>query len=195
MKLKRAISCMEQTGAIERLQKYSKAIKPEHFHRPHGIHGVNHTKRVLFLVELLSALKNLAESERDILSIAAIYHDIGRTNDGVDAIHGFSSFIKAEKLGLIHFESPEDFNAVRYLIETHCIDDEEAFALVKDYGLQQPERGKESLKSFKDADGLDRVRINDLNPRMLRLPVSRELVQIAEELLLIPDVNTLFSAT
>jgi len=35
---------------------------------------------------------------------------------------------------------------------------------------------------LKDADGLDRVRINDLNPAMLRLPVSRQLVPVAEKL-------------
>jgi response regulator RpfG family c-di-GMP phosphodiesterase len=50
----------------------------------HGIHGINHTKRVLFLVELLAALENLAEPERDILSVAAVYHDIGRVSDGAD---------------------------------------------------------------------------------------------------------------
>jgi hypothetical protein len=51
----------------------------------HGIHGINHNKRVLFLVELLAALENLTETERDILSIAACYHEIGRTHDGKDS--------------------------------------------------------------------------------------------------------------
>jgi hypothetical protein len=35
---------------------------------------------------------------------------------------------------------------------------------------------------IKDADGLDRVRINDLNPAMLRLDVSGGFVVVAEEL-------------
>jgi len=35
---------------------------------------------------------------------------------------------------------------------------------------------------FKDADGLDRVRINDLNPAMLRLATSKGLVTLAGEL-------------
>jgi hypothetical protein len=41
---------------------------------------------------------------------------------------------------------------------------------------------KKLLMFFKDAHGLDRVRINDLNPAMLRIPVSRELVGVAEQL-------------
>ena len=125
MNFKKALSCMGQTGAIERFHKYSKAIKPEHFHRPHGIHGINHTKRVLFFVELLASLENLDESERDILSIAAVYHDIGRTNDGVDPGHGYASFMKANDMDLIKIDIPEDYNAVKYLIETHCINDNE----------------------------------------------------------------------
>jgi uncharacterized protein len=103
--------------------------------------------------------------------------------------------MKAKQMDLMKAEIPEDYNAVKYLIETHCINDKDAFSLVRDYAVNEPDRAKRLLMVFKDADGLDRVRINDLNPAMLRLPVSRGLVQIAEELLEIPDVNTLFSAT
>jgi HD superfamily phosphodiesterase len=182
MNLKETLLYMKQSGAMSRYIEHSQQIKPVYFHKHHGIHGIGHTKRVLFLVELLAALENLAEPERDILSTAAVYHDIGRTNDGVDAIHGFSSFIKAEKLSLIQLENCEDCNAARYLIETHCIDDQEALALIKDYPLRGPDRAKKLLMFRKDADGLDRVRIKALNPNMLRLPVSKGLVLMAEEL-------------
>jgi hypothetical protein len=37
---------------------------------------------------------------------------------------------------------------------------------------------------LKDADGFDRVRVGDLNPAMLRLAVSRELVPLSKELYL-----------
>jgi hypothetical protein len=56
-----------------------------------------------------------------------------------------------------------------------------------------PDAARRKNQFFKD--GLDRVRIDDLNPGKLRLPISRELAQMTEELLLIPDVNTLFSAS
>jgi len=144
---------MKQTAAMERFKRYSQRIKPDIFHRPQGIHGIHHTRRVLFLVELLAAFENLDEPERDILSIAAVYHDIGRIHDGADRVHGYSSFSKAEKLSIIHFENPEDCNAVKYLIEIHCLNDEEAFGLVKDYPLQEPSRAQKLLMFFKDADG------------------------------------------
>jgi HD superfamily phosphodiesterase len=80
MNLKEARAYMTQTGAMERYKRFSQYISPDYFHRPHGTHGINHTKRVLFLAELLTALENLTEPERYILSIAAVYHNIGRTN-------------------------------------------------------------------------------------------------------------------
>jgi len=187
MNLKEAQVYMEQTGAVERYKKCTQYIQPAYFHRPRGIHGISHTQRVLFLVELLAALENLGAPERDILSIAAVYHDIGRTHDGADRAHGYCSFCKAEQLGLIYMENPEDYATVRYIIETHCINDNHAFDLVTDYALRELDRGKGLLKFFKDADGLDRVRINDLNPAMLRLDVSQELVGLAEELCLHHD--------
>ena len=39
------------------------------------------------------------------------------------------------------------------------LDRNEEFVLVKDYGLQQPERGKKLLMFFKDAMAWNRVRI------------------------------------
>jgi HD superfamily phosphodiesterase len=84
MTLKEAQAYMEQTGAVERYRKYTQYISLDYFHKPHGIHGINHTKRVLFIVELLAQLENLAEPERDVLSVAAVKHDIGRGGDGAD---------------------------------------------------------------------------------------------------------------
>ena len=54
--------------------------------------------------------------------------------------------------------------------------------MVRDYGIEQPNWAKELLMFFKDADGLDSVRINDLNPAMLRLATSKGLVTLAGEL-------------
>jgi alpha-ketoglutarate-dependent taurine dioxygenase len=183
MNLQESIAFMEQTGSMKLFNKFSNHIIPSHYNRPNGIHGMNHARRVLFFAELLAALEDLPETERDILATAAVYHDIGRTNDGVDYEHGYASFKKAEQFGLIRMENTEDYRTVKYLIAEHCIRDKDAFALVMNYGLENPEGGKRLLKFFKDADGLDRVRINDLNPAYLRLSTSKGLVQTAWELL------------
>ena len=44
------------------------------------------------------------------------------------------------------------------------------------------ERTKRLAKYFKDSDGLDRVRINHLNPDYLRNDFSKDLVDLAYEL-------------
>ena len=64
----------------------------------------------------------------------------------------------------------------------HCLDDNMAETL-DEYFIDNRERAVRLLKLFKDSDGLDRVRINDLNVKYLRYPVSRELVSFAEYLL------------
>ncbi len=46
----------------------------------------------------------------------------------------------------------------------------------------KPDRAKGLLMYFKDTDELDRVRIDDLNPAMLRIPASKGLVAVPEEL-------------
>jgi hypothetical protein len=194
MNLRSALSLARDNRAEAGYIKKAHCIQPGYFHRPQGIHGINHTKRVLFFAALLASLEKLDEPEKNIISTAAVYHDIGRTRDGVDHTHGYASFMKAKAMDLIKITITEDYDVVKYLIETHCIDDKEAFKLVRQYAVE-PERAKRLLMVFKDADGLDRVRINDLDPRMLRLPRSRQLVQVAEELLLITDVNTLFSVS
>jgi hypothetical protein len=40
---------------------------------------------------------------------------------------------------------------------------------------------------LKDVDGLDRVRLGDLDPRYLRHPVSRTMIRFAEQLFLETD--------
>jgi hypothetical protein len=185
---------MENTGAMSHFKRYSQYIKPDYFRNPSGIHGVGHAQRMLFLAELLGNIENLDDGQRDTLCIAAVYHDIGRIHDGAEHDHGYSSFNKVEKLNLIQNKNYEYYYTVKYLIETHCINDNNAFALVTDYALQEPGRAKSLLKFFKDADGLDRVRIHDLNPSMLRLPVSQKFVQLAEELYMKSKSGTFFNA-
>jgi hypothetical protein len=59
---------------------------------------------------------------------------------------------------------------------------EQVHDLVKVYAFRQPDKGRGLLMLFKDADGMDGVRIqHDLNPAILRISVSSGL-EVAEEL-------------
>jgi len=153
-----------------------------YFLRPHSIHGVLHAKRVLLLSLALSHLNELNEVDTGILTKASLYHDIGRINDGVCYEHGRNSIKKALELGLIDGEVNEENEILRYIIVNHCLRDNMAKSMDK-YSITDRERAMGLLKLFKDSDGLDRVRIDDLDVKYLRHPVSRELVPLAEYLL------------
>jgi hypothetical protein len=46
--------------------------------------------------------------------------------------------------------------------------------------MQQGDAGYDVMAILKDADALDRCRIGDLNPRMLRYQASKELINVIE---------------
>lgn len=153
-------------------EKYLNRIKEEHYREPHGIHGISHVKRVLRLAEKISSHYDLTEREERVLALAACYHDIGRVHNEWDVTHGLLSSRKTRDLGLLNSEglTPKEEALVLKLITTHSLDDT-AFE-----GMEQEVLLHDILK---DADGLDRVRIFDLDPRYLRLPESRDLVDLA----------------
>ncbi len=155
---------------------------PSYFFSPNSIHGVLHAKRVLLLSLTLSHLNDLNKTDTGILVKASLYHDIGRTHDGVCYEHGRNSFKKSIRLGLIDGEVNENNEVLRYVIVNHCLHDNLAETL-DEYFIDNRERAVRLLKLFKDSDGLDRVRISDLDVKYLRYPLSKELVSFAEYLL------------
>lgn len=161
---------------------YVGKIKPAYFHNPSGIHGVLHTKRVLFLTLILSKLHELNETESQILSEAAIYHDIGRTNDDIDYEHGRLSYEKIEDLDLVD-EDYAYIEILRYVVTEHAVPDEIAFNNIKNYDIRDKENAIKLLKIFKDADGLDRVRLGDLDISYLRTEYGVKLAGVAKQVL------------
>ena len=157
-------------------------IGPDLFHNPNGIHGISHAKRVLFLVLAISEMEKIREEDREILIEAAKYHDIGRGHDSTCYDHGILGFRKMIKMGLIGGESSEKEKIIRYIIENHCIDDEDAYANVDNYHISDVEHAMYLLDILKDGDNLDRVRIKDLDISYLRTDSARRLVPIAYEL-------------
>lgn len=156
---------------------------PPLFHNPGGIHGVPHARRVLLLSLMLSHLHNLGPEDVHLLAQAAKYHDIGRTHDNTCLIHGKASYRKMTGMGLIDVQTQDDQVLLRLIVESHCIGDREALAGISTYGVRDPERARTLLTIFKDADGLDRVRLGDLDPRYLRNPFARRLVPVSNDLL------------
>lgn len=153
------------------------------FHNAQGIHGVAHAKRVLFLSLILSYYNRLAENDRNLLILAAIYHDIGRTNDWKCEVHGRESVKRLENAGLCDHLALEDKTILYFLIEYHCINDAEALKKLMQSSIKNKARAEKLFYIFKDSDALDRCRIADLDITYLRNNYSFKLAQLAWDLL------------
>lgn len=135
------------------------------------IHGIDHMTRVFILQELIC--DRLEEQgitvNREATRWAAMAHDVGRVDDGIDAQHGRRSaeWIKNNLSGRM---SPELLDTVTYIVHWHVPPDHEAPVMTTE------------LQVLKDADGLDRVRLGDLDPAFLRTDVALELIDIAQDL-------------
>lgn len=135
-----------------------------------GIHGISHEARVLILQELIARLlirSNQEEVNQEALRWVAVTHDTQRVHDEYDLHHGETSSTWVKEQAFI----PDEVRpTVRYLNHWHALPDSQAPMVSTD------------LKVFKDADGLDRARLGDLDVRYLRLEQSKKLILVAEEL-------------
>ena len=110
---------------------------------------------------------------------AAVYlHDLARTHDGechrhgADAMNKFQSLPQLRELFARGGVEDADYEAIHTAVVQHC--------LPKELDRQHPHWRLTAL--LKDADGLDRVRLGDLDPRYLRNCEARPMVAFATEL-------------
>jgi uncharacterized protein len=147
-------------------------------HKPYGIHGMGHAARVFVWADRIG--RRLQESgailDMEAVRWAAALHDVGRLSDGIDRGHGSRSaaWIADNRRVLPAAISDQTIARILHCCQWHEIGDREI-------QLMTPE-----LVCIKDADGLDRVRIDDLNPEYLRSSPAR---------LLVAEAWTLFRAT
>lgn len=173
---------LEDTKIQDRYHTYNALIVPILYHDPNGIHGVNHVRRTLLLALLMAYLDKLSDHQTKMLAYASVYHDIGREHDGRDDNHGYESYQKAREQGLLQSLADNEVRIVKELIERHAIDDALAFSL-ETISEDIRDEVRFLLSYFKDADNLDRVRINDLNVDYLRTEIARQMPLVAQHLL------------
>lgn len=162
---------------IDEFRKYKKLILAKDHFYPEGIHGIKHVERVLFHCVNLANLNKLSDEQKNVLYIAAVYHDIGRESDGPDATHGYKSYAKLEELGLLKLMAVDEQRTIKFIIENHCIEDSDKLNIPTNSNC------KYLLDLFKDADALDRVRISDLDRGYLRNKHSKKMIHIAWRLI------------
>ncbi|MEI6822784.1 MAG: HD domain-containing protein [Bacteroidota bacterium] len=146
-----------------------------------GIHGIEHAYRVLMLVQKIAELEQLDKATREVLEFCAVFHDIGRTNDNIDDLHGAKSIIKLKRINFLNLKRFNN-DLIKYIIENHCISDNKAHQNASNYNINDHQKAVYLLDLFKDADNLDRVRFNDLNTNFLRFENSYTLVSYAKSL-------------
>ena len=163
-------------------------IPAEWFARPNGelgsrLHGVEHTRRVLIHATELGATLGLVPGEIEAVSHAALWHDIGRTHDGVDYYHGAKSAGKVIGLGLHEGIDRYVLDLALFAVTHHSGSEEHAERAATSRHTADPAATLRVFRVLKDADGLDRVRLGDLDVSYLRFPESRERIDRAWELL------------
>ena len=121
----------------------------------------------------------LSQADTGLLLDACAYHDIGRTRDGLDFVHGSTA---ARFIGLVTGRTGEDLLILQAAVEAHSRKEKELSAILQKYHPQDMDRALTIAQLLKDADGLDRVRIWDLDVRFLRRTSSTARADFAQEL-------------
>ena len=158
---------------------------------PFQHHGIRHIFRVLLLslIYFYNSGDSLTNADKEILIYFSLLHDIGRCCECVDESHGEKALQHIKKNGIrlkgIKL-SPKEFRMANLLIAYHCRDDEigiSAFQKEPNFSFKDKQRTEKLYAIAKDMDGLDRVRFNGLDYRMLRTQYGRRLPLVAGGLL------------
>jgi hypothetical protein len=134
---------------------------------PSHLHGLGHTARVMAWACVLTRQTEWFEP----VVWAAACHDLRRRDDGADPRHGFraGAWVRRHLARLVR-RPPADLELVASACDWHVCPDRRA------------EWDHPVLWYLKDADGLDRARLGDLDPGYLRHPEAREFVKAAKRL-------------
>ena len=159
--------------------------------RVFDFHGQGHILRVLLLALIYYYKSDTLLTQRDkrILLYFSLLHDIGRSNDDADNRHGENSVtvIMQNKISIPRLElGKKDLDMAHLIIRYHCLPDKDgyaAIAAIKKYSSNDIERLKQLYQICKDIDGLDRVRLNDLDVDQLRTEYAKKLPLVAGALL------------
>lgn len=143
------------------------------------VHGEGHIERVLLHGAFCAMENGLNEEDTRLLLDACSYHDVGRDSDWLDYEHGRRSALRlAELTGW----TGENLTMLRAAVDAHSRKDRDMEETLKAYQPADLDRCRNLAELLKDADGLDRVRIQDLDVRFLRRAGSAARAAFAQYL-------------
>ncbi len=143
------------------------------------VHGVGHIERTMVHGAMCAWAEQLNEADSRLLLTMCAYHDTGRICDYLDGSHGKRS---AEKLASLTGLSGEDLREAMAGIEAHSVPDRLMEGILASHAPEDMLRARMLAQMLKDSDGLDRVRIDDLDVNYLRRAPSRERGRFAQTL-------------
>ena len=146
------------------------------------IHGYNHNIRVAIIGFACAILEKYPITSIPLILDAAKYHDIGRVDDTLDDGHGYRS---AQNIDFLKQKySQKDFNVLQTIITAHSIDDNLFLNVVKHNKITDVDYCTKFYNILKDADGLDRVRLEDptIKIEFIRTKSAKKLILWAYEL-------------
>lgn len=144
-------------------------VTAKQFAHASDIHGPGHVNRVICLALYLTERTGNAKLLPDVWA-AAYLHDLSRRHDGECPDHGRWAVEEKFEDYWPNFAmaGARNFELIKEAVTVHSMPEERPNNLV--------------CQLLKDADGLDRVRLGDLDESYLRLDETRRSVEIAEEL-------------
>lgn len=142
------------------------------------MHGLGHIERTILQGGFCAMEEGLDRSDTALLLLACSYHDVGRQDDWVDDLHGWRS---AQRIGAITGQTGEDLKLLQGAVDAHSRKEAVLRETVAGYRPADLNRAVRLAQLLKDADGLDRVRLGDLDPSYLRRETSRSRAGLAFE--------------
>ena len=143
------------------------------------VHGVGHIERTMLHGAMAAMDNGLSRHETQLLLTVCAYHDTGRLSDWLDDAHGKNS---AYKLHSITGAEGDDLNMMMAAMEAHSRNDKDMDGILSGYDVRDMKKCRELALYLKDCDGLDRVRLSDLDERFLRHSAAVKRVGFAKYL-------------
>lgn len=143
------------------------------------MHGPGHIERTMLHGAMCAMEDDLDAEDTALLLECCAYHDVGRVNDSKDDLHGHRS---AARLAELTGRDGEELKMMMAAVDAHSRPERDLEPTLRHYGVADWARSLRLTQLLKDADGLDRVRIWDLDVRHLRREASRAREDFAEYL-------------
>lgn len=156
------------------------------------IHGPGHIERTMLHGAFCAMEEPLGMEDAALLLECCAYHDVGRVHDRLDYAHGHRS---AQSLAGLTGRSGEALSMMMAAVDAHSRPDAQLEDTLRRYQPADWDRTLTLAHLLKDADGLDRVRIWDLDVRYLRRAASRQREDFAEYLFQVYQAETHGSTT